>query len=233
MDQILGKFNGALIGKRLILCDEASMGGDFWDSFNNSLKGLTTSTRMAIERKGRETITMNTFAAFMIFSNHDNPVRVEKSDCHHLCLKVSNHRVGDRAYWNKLLAAAKDPKAPGAFLAWLMSVDLSNFNPANVPSTQTKRELIMAGLLSSERFLQDILAEARLEEENTGDHFQEPCAMLYQRYTEWCKTNGERFTQSASRFGITAKAMGFQKTHPRMASGRVWHYTHPLAPPRL
>ena len=78
-------------------------------------------------------------------------MRVEKSDRRHLCLRVSNHRVGDRPYWKKTLAAAADPRAPGAFLAYMLEVDLSDWNPAQVPTTQMKRELVMAGLLSSER----------------------------------------------------------------------------------
>ena len=134
-----------------------------------------------------------------------------------------------------MLAAAADPEAPGAFLAWLMSIDLSDFNPAQVPTTQTKRELITASLLSSERFLQEILSnEPKHEGEEAGgpDHFQEPCASLYQRYTQWCATNGERFQQSSSRFGVTAKAMGFQKTYPRTAGGgRVHQYVHMGAAP--
>ena len=113
-----------------------------------------------------------------------------------------------------------------------MSIDLSDFNPAQVPTTQTKRELITASLLSSERFLQEILSnEPKLEGEEAGgpDHFQEPCASLYQRYTQWCTTNGERHQQSNSRFGVTAKAMGFLKTYPRTGAGRVRHYVHPVA----
>ena len=154
-------------------------------------------------------------------------MRVEKSDRRNLCLKVSSHRVGDRPYWQKMLAAAKDPQAPGAFLAWLMSVDLSGFNPANVPSTQTKRELITAGLLSSERFLLEILNEPKPEgEEDSDEHFQEQCALLYQRYADWCRVNGEKYQQNNVRFGVTAKALGFQKTQRRTAGGRVWHYVH-------
>ena len=114
-----------------------------------------------------------------------------------------------------------------------MSIDLSDFNPAQVPSTQVKRELITASLLSSERFLQEILNAPKHEaEEGDGpDHFQEPVASLYQRYDQWCKVNGERWVQSSSRFGVTAKAMGFQRMYPRMAGGRVWHYVHTGAAP--
>ena len=114
-----------------------------------------------------------------------------------------------------------------------MSIDLSGFNPAQVPSTQVKRELITASLLSSERFLQEILNTPRNEAEEVDgpDHFQEPVASLYQRYNQWCTVNGERFVQSSSRFGVTAKAMKFQRTNPRMASGRVWRYIHTGAAP--
>ena len=138
--------------------------------------------------------------------------------------------MDDRPYWKKMLAAAADPRAPGAFLAYMMEVDLSDWNPAQVPTTQMKRELITAGLLSSERFLQEVLSEAHAPE-TEDDYFSEPCAALYERYTRWCVTNGERYQQSSSRFGVQAKAMGFQKTYPRTAGGRVHHYVHTGAPP--
>ena len=86
--------------------------------------------------------------------------------------------------------------------------------------------------MSSERFLQEILAVAREppggdEDPEAPAHFQEPCASLYQRYTDWCRVNGERHTQSNTRFGVTAKALGFQKTYPRTAGGgRVHQYVH-------
>ena len=107
-----------------------------------------------------------------------------------------------------------------------MSIDLSDFNPANVPLTHTKQELITAGLLSSERFLQEILNEPPDEEAEGADYFQEPCAALYQRYARWCSTNGERFTQSNIRFGAMAKSMGFKRTYPRTGHGRIYHYIH-------
>ena len=54
----------------------------------------------------------------------------------------------------------------------MMSVDLNDFNPADVRMTQMKRELITAGLLTSERFLLEVLSEAAEER-------QVPCEFLY------------------------------------------------------
>ena len=196
--------------KKLIIGDEVIFDGANYNSHNNAFKSMVTSTRMVVERKGKDTLSMGTFAAFMLFTNHENPARIEKCDRRHLCLQVANHRINDRPYWAKMVAASKDPAGPPAFLRWLLDTDLTGFEPDVVPMTQMKMGLIVSSMLSSERFLREYLMDrvfqAQLHRDGEAPAWAEPpkpqiqCAVVYQAYTQWCIDNGERHNQANARF---------------------------------
>ena len=160
-----------------------------WHNMNSSLKGIISETRMSVEKKSEKIQMVNTFGMYMMLTNHHSAVRIEKTDRRTLCLQLSNTRVGDRAYFNRLYSTMAKPEAAPAMMAWLMARDLSETCIANVPETQMKRDLCHAQRPSTERFLVDYIEDLAKPEKIW-------CEVLYRRYTDWCGTHGENNSQA-------------------------------------
>lgn len=60
---------------------------------------------MAIERKGLETIQINDFSAFMVTSNHDAPLKIERYA--NSCFDVSAH-CRDNTYFDMSYLLSRD-----------------------------------------------------------------------------------------------------------------------------
>ncbi|PKY61551.1 hypothetical protein RhiirA4_486677, partial [Rhizophagus irregularis] len=89
LGKILGKFNSAIQGRKLIIINEAGMASGEWHKANDHLKFLITEDYVSIERKGLEFQECGHYPGFMILSNHDTPIRVKMGDRRIVCLDVS------------------------------------------------------------------------------------------------------------------------------------------------
>uniref|UniRef100_U9V847 NrS-1 polymerase-like helicase domain-containing protein n=1 Tax=Rhizophagus irregularis (strain DAOM 181602 / DAOM 197198 / MUCL 43194) TaxID=747089 RepID=U9V847_RHIID len=78
LGKILGKFNSAVQGRKLIIMNETRMAKDEWQKANGHLKSLITEDYVLIERKGLEPQVCGHYPGFMVLSNHDSPIQVEK-----------------------------------------------------------------------------------------------------------------------------------------------------------
>jgi hypothetical protein len=72
---------------------------------------------------------INDFAGYMICSNHVVLIRIELEDKRFVALDVSDKYKGNRKYFNALLQILENPEISDAFMAYLLSRDLTNFNP--------------------------------------------------------------------------------------------------------
>jgi hypothetical protein len=85
----MGRFNGIIRAKKLIVLNECDMTGSEWHSANNQLKGLITEPYISVEEKGIDIKHINDFAGYMILSNHAMPIRIELGDERFVALDVS------------------------------------------------------------------------------------------------------------------------------------------------
>jgi hypothetical protein len=77
----------------------------------------------------------------MICSNYTVPIRIELGDERFIALDVLDKYKGNRKYFNVLLQILENPEIPNTFIAYLLSRDLTNFNPREQPNTRMKQEL--------------------------------------------------------------------------------------------
>jgi Family of unknown function (DUF5906) len=142
MDQILGRFNDALRGRAFIFCDEVLFSGDLRAA--NSLKALSTTTLKGLETKGLPIIQCPVAVNLWLVSNDETPIHLEEGDARHWILRISEHRIGDNAYF----AALADEINNGgreAFADFLLNRDVKGFVPKrDVPRDNSeRRDMIM------------------------------------------------------------------------------------------
>jgi len=118
-DHLIGKF----AGEHLSTCIFVHVTEAVFPTGKNSsaLKALLTSTTMLVEPKGLSVMDMPSFLRVYFDSNEDLVVPIEGngSERRYLVMKVSDHRVGDKAYFQKLHRQIKGPEMQ-AFLHKLM-----------------------------------------------------------------------------------------------------------------
>ncbi|UZO18663.1 uncharacterized protein OCT59_009975 [Rhizophagus irregularis] len=110
------------------------------------------------------------FAGYMILSNHAMPIRIEMGDERFIALNVSAKYKGNREYFGFLVKVLENPDTASSFMSYLLSRDLTSFNPRSIPDTQIKRELIEANkakiVENFSKVIQDVqdVQEAPVEE---------------------------------------------------------------------
>ena len=211
LHDVMGRFNGIIRAKKLIVLNECDMTGSEWHGANNQLKGLITEPYVNIEEKGIDTKHINDFAGYMILSNHAMPIRIELGDERFVALDVSARYKGNRKYFTELFRLTEHPDTASSFMAWLLSRNIADWNPRDVLNTKMKQELIEASMPNPQRFMLEYIDRYWPEH---SDNVQEiRCTKFYELYQQWCQENGEQKILSSNKFGMEIKQF-IIKTRP-------------------
>lgn len=143
--QITGRFNDILRGMSYIFCDEILFSGDRKTA--DAFKRLATTSHMPVEGKGLPILQYPIGVNLWLASNHQNAVHVEEGDARYWILRVSEQRIGDNAYFAKLVKEIENGGIE-AFAHFLQTRDVSNFVPKrDVPRDNAeRREMIQLAL---------------------------------------------------------------------------------------
>ena len=72
-----------------------------WLKINSTLNAFITEDLISLEDKGKTMIQVNNNLSIIITSN-DSPIKMNEKDRRYFLSDVSNHRDGDKEYFNKL-----------------------------------------------------------------------------------------------------------------------------------
>jgi hypothetical protein len=130
--QIVGDFNELLADKLILFADEAFFAGDH--SQTGALKTLITEPSIVINPKFIKPYATRSCLRVIMATNEAHAVNAEMDDRRFVVLDVSDHRRGDFDYFGAL-AAQIEGDGPAAMLEDLLSMDLADFNPRDLPHT--------------------------------------------------------------------------------------------------
>ena len=140
-DKVIGKFNDTVRGMSFVFLDEVLFAGD--KRAADSIKRLSTATSDSIEGKGVPVIMCPIGVNIYLATNHENAAFIEEGDARYWALNVSEHRVGDTAYFASLMHEIENGGRE-AFAHHLLNMDVSDFVPLrDVPKDNVaKQDLI-------------------------------------------------------------------------------------------
>ena len=138
--------------------NETGMSSGEWHKFNGHLKSLITEGMVSIERKGIETKRIRDFTGFMVTSNQDAPLKIDIGDSRVVCFDVSSRCRGNTAYFKRLGKVLDHPDAPGVVMRYLLSRDLSDFEPQEIPVTKMKIKTMRDQLPNPIQFIIDYIS---------------------------------------------------------------------------
>src|SRR3989337_2225697 len=118
--------------------NETEISSGDWHRFNGHLKSLITEEMVTIERKGLESKRLDDFAGYMVTSNQDAPLKIDIGNSRIVCFDVSSRCRGNKAYFKQLGKVLDHPDAPGVAMKYLLSHDISDFEPQEILTTKMK-----------------------------------------------------------------------------------------------
>ena len=97
------------------------------------LKSLVTEPTIRIEQKYQPSRSIDSVHRFFAATNHDQFAHIEKDDRRFFFLRVSSSHQQDTDYFKRLCDSFNDGQALEGFVAFLLCLDLADFNVRERP----------------------------------------------------------------------------------------------------
>jgi len=141
VEELLDKFNDHLEKALVICCDELKNNKGNKFNYVDELKKITTQTTRNIDTKFMaKRINCPDYADYVFFTNNYGPIKPSQSDRRYCCIEANCDRANDHEYWGQIYQLKNDKSGQHMFY-YLAQLDLSEYNPRDIPLTQWKREL--------------------------------------------------------------------------------------------
>jgi putative DNA primase/helicase len=169
---LTGQFNETRMNKIFVVVDELPQRGTA--ACADKLKALITHETVKINRKGKTAITLDDYLNIVILSNNESPIVIDPSDRRYCIMRASGAMRGNADYFRALHDSINHPSFPLLLYNYLLSIDISNWNPRVIPITQHLVMAKISALPLSTRWLLSI-----------GD-VSAPIKELYVAYKRFC-----------------------------------------------
>lgn len=193
------KFNTWLSGRMFIVGDEVVSRQEMYHSKNRLKWMISQDKKIPIRAMHQDVRFESNYVNLVFLSNEAQPLALEEGDRRFMVIHTP--RKDYEGLYARVRAFLADGGA-AKFLAYLLKVDLGDFEPGTVPpETRAKRELIELGYDASERFVHEWL---------TG-YLELPLCVctseqLYSVYRRWADVAGEKWPGSQAQFTSKVKA---------------------------
>ncbi len=159
-DDIFGRFNNNLKAKFLICLAETRA---LDTSKHMSLfKGLIDGSTDTIEKKGKDTLELNSYINYFISSNDVNPIKLELGD-RRFCMIESKALPKPKEYYDSLYKGLKDDQIVLALYKFFMERDISNFDlKRDRVQSEYLQDLKEYSVPTTIAFLQNLLLDDKL-----------------------------------------------------------------------
>ena len=205
INKLTGRFNKNMMGKLLIIGDEAKGHGKTAEL----IKPLITQEVQWVEPKGSEQFKISDWAMYAFFANSATYFEVEDGDRRYFVLRGNEKYKGNKAYFDNF--SKKFQQFGDAFYSFLMDRDISAFNIQHIPCTPIKIMLQSAAGPSCRVFIKTwdwILLKPDphnlmkyAEDGQILEGQSVSLGQLYGQYEIWCKRNGISKIESKIQFG--------------------------------
>ena len=212
---VVGNFNLHLRDCILLFADEALFAGD--KRHESILKTLVTEETLIIEKKGADADTSSNYVHLIMASNERWVVPAGLDERRFLVLDVAEGNMQDKSFFNALQKEL-DGGGYQALLHYLLSFDISSFEPRNLPKTEALLEQKIFSLGTEEEWWYSKLVSGELI---PGGGWPEHVATSelawdFTTYTKAWSTFGRSNSTRLGRFLKSAMPVGHEMR------GQIW-----------
>lgn len=171
---LTSNFNGHLEGCLCLVLDEAFWSGD--KAADGALKGLTTSPKMMIERKGCETYQIKNLVRVVIIGNEEWLVPASADERRYAVFEMGEGRKQDTKYFHDMRVCLDELGGNRVLLDYFKTFDLSKVEVSVAPKTDALTKQKFASLEPFEQWWFDCLREGYLVGGDFGGEWPERVA---------------------------------------------------------
>lgn len=196
---LTGHFNALLADRLFVIADEAAFAGD--PSIVGPLKALVTEPTMTIERKGVDAVQAPNRFRLMMLTNEAHAVHLDPDDRRFAVFQTAAKPSAEhfRALWAEIKG-----DGAAALLNLLLRLDVSGWNPRDLPATEARAAQKLASLTGVSRWWAEVLTQAGEGAGCHADWFAQGAradkATIYQNYEDFARRRGDRRTMPAALF---------------------------------
>ena len=165
MKRFTDRFNMKRLGKCLHIfneCTSTQHGSKVsWDA----MKAIITDRDFMAEPKGKEAFQAIDCAGCILLSNHDKPCNIANNDRRYAVVSMAREVPGAE-YFKRLRSLVKSTVMQRTFMTYLVKRDISKWNMADIPQTESRNEIIDTNW---ENRILDFLADLVTGQESTND----------------------------------------------------------------
>ncbi len=238
---IAGRFTWHLMSLSFAVLDEAVFIQDPRQA--DRIKSRVTAKTMQYEQKGMDPVQGVNRCAFVMLTNHEYVWPATRDERRAVVNEVGESLRGNLEFWTRYHAWAAG-SGPAALLHYLQSVDLTGFNPRQIPKGEALRKQVEQTTLRTPAaaWWHQCLTEGAIRWRDGGDRvvFLEEAAeteidraALRLSYEQSAGARGRVSSDWASvarRINAWAGAAGIGKTRVRTSAGREWRDVLPALP---
>jgi len=176
-NQFFDRYDCGRANKFLVKLEEADRKLCLTES--SFLKSAITSDKTTFNPKGKNAYQLPNYNRTFFTTNKANPMEMNRGSRRYCILGCSSELKGKHAYWAKL---RKELFSEGGGLAvanYLLGIDLTGYNPRELPVNQYMEQVIDSEMSAEDRFVEEWVFT---EELSSAD--------IYNQYRGFCITNG-------------------------------------------
>jgi hypothetical protein len=125
---LFGKFSSVCNMKLLLKLEEANFQVN--KEFEERFKNMITSGKDVMEKKGKDSIEIDSFTNYVLTTNQHVPVMLSHDERRFVIVEASTEKKGDVEFWKSVYQQLETSEVYEAYLHHLLHLDISNFNPA-------------------------------------------------------------------------------------------------------
>jgi hypothetical protein len=172
----LAGFNYQLLGKLIVVLEELPTGSkNEWFSLSDILKQLITGSKLEIEKKHSDMMSVANYISLYILTNNDNTIKFGKDMRRYFMCDISHDYVGDNEYFKELSSICENRNVGEAFFMYLLERVESNpnFDESLIPLSENKLSMKSQNLTTILKFVKDEYIK-----KNLGLESKSRCGMI-------------------------------------------------------
>ena len=195
-------------GAIMMYLEEACAGSN--KAKSDALKARITADSFSVNPKGVKMYDVPNIARYFMTTNHPDPVKIEEHDRRFMLINPSSRLL--TADWADIQEKLNRPTWMRAIAEYLLTIDLTNWNPRKFPVTDVKKDIMDLSTSTEKRFLQQW-------ECDTADGLVGKD--LYKMYKDYCIDQDLPYAQSSISFCI--KIMPYKNVLYTVKDGEKGH----------
>lgn len=185
--QLTGRFNHHLADKVFVFVDESGWSQDKYGA--GILRGLITESHIAIEMKGKDTVTLENFSRFVIAANNDWVVPTSMQDERRMaCFNVGNGNKQDSKFFADMQAQMGDGGYE-ALLHFLKNHKYEDDTVRTIPQTEALKEQKLYSMPTELKWWLNCIEEGKIGDFIIHDDVNNDMetTKFYTHYVEFCQ----------------------------------------------